>query len=374
MDKMAKEILTHLKYILISILLLISNPIFGQESNVSLISDKIDYNKLSGELIATGNVKVLYDNTILSADKIKYDSNLDKLSIIGKFVIYDGENTISSNNDIIINTKLKNGLIKGARAIINDRLQISAQSLNQENTNYNIFKTVVASSCEICANNPTPFWQIRARKIIHDKEKQKIFFENARLDFLGLPVLYIPALNIPEPGISRASGVLVPQFSTSDKVGFSSKIPYYIVLNDNKDVTLTPYIMSKNSIIVETEYRQYTSNGYFELKNAFSIKDNFNYGRLNGFIEGKGSFALRKNYIADFNLDLANTIDFANGEKPFKNNYDYAEPEDDRLRNSFDISKTTPDSFFQLGTSFTQSFRFKDFNGDGSKKKIQMYP
>ena len=91
--------------------------------------------------------------------------------------------------------------------------------------------------------------------------------------------------------------------------------------------------MSKNSIILETEYRQYTSNGYFELKNAFSIKDNFNYGRLNGFIEGKGSFALRKNYIADFNLDLANTIDFANGEKPFKNNYDYAEPEDDRLRN-----------------------------------------
>ncbi len=49
MGKMAKEILTHSKYILISILLLISNPIFGQESNVSLISDKINYNKLSGE-------------------------------------------------------------------------------------------------------------------------------------------------------------------------------------------------------------------------------------------------------------------------------------------------------------------------------------
>jgi len=85
MVKMAKEILTHLKYILISIFLLISNPIFGQESNVNLISDKIEYNKLSGELIATGNVKVLHDTSILSADKIKYDSNLDKLSIIGKF-------------------------------------------------------------------------------------------------------------------------------------------------------------------------------------------------------------------------------------------------------------------------------------------------
>jgi len=374
MGKMAKEILTHLKYILVSILFLISNPIFGQESNVSLISDKIDYNKLSGELIATGNVQVLYDKILLSADKIKYNSNLDKLSIIGKFVIYDGKNSVSSNNDAIINTKLKSGLIKGARAIINNMLQISAQSLNQENTNYNIFNTVVASSCEICANNPTPFWQIRAKKIIHNKEKQKIFFENARLDFLGLPVLYIPALNIPEPGISRASGVLVPQFSTSDKVGFSSKIPYYIALNENKDVTLTPYIMSKNSFILETEYRQYTSKGYFELKNAFSIKDNFNHGRLNGFIEGKGSFALRKNYKADFNLDLANTIDFANGEKPFKDNYDYSEPEDDRLRNSFDINRTTSDSFFQFGTSFTQSFRYKDFNGDSLKEEDPNVP
>ena len=79
MGKMAKEILTHLKYILVSIVFLISNPIFGQESNVSLISDKIDYNKLSGELIATGNVQVLYDKILLSADKIKYNSNLDKL-------------------------------------------------------------------------------------------------------------------------------------------------------------------------------------------------------------------------------------------------------------------------------------------------------
>ena len=58
--------------------------------------------------------------------------------------------------------------------------------------------------------------------------------------------------------------------------------------------------MSKNSLILETEYRQFTKNGFFELSNAFSIKDNFNKGRLNGFIEGNGTFALRKNYKLDF--------------------------------------------------------------------------
>jgi len=374
MGKMTKKNLPLLKYILISILLVMSNPMLGQETPLRLISDAISYDKMSEKLSATGNVKVIYENTTLSAEKISYNKKNDELLIIGHFSINDGKNIIISDNDAIINTKLRNGLIKGARAIINEKLQISAQSLNQQDVNYNIFNTVVASSCEICASNPTPFWQIRARKIIHDKEKQKIFFENARLDFLGLPVFYIPALNIPEPGIERASGVLVPQFSTSDKIGFSSKLPYYIVLDDNKDLTLTPFVMSKNNLILETEYRQYTKNGFFVFTNAFSIKDNFNKGKLNGFIEGDGSFALRKNYELDFNIDLANTIDFKNGEKPFKNNYDYAEPEDDRLKNTFKISKTTTNSFFQLGTSYTQSFRFKDFDGDGIKEEDPNVP
>jgi len=374
MGKMTKKNLPLLKYILISILLVMSNPMLGQETPLRLISDTIFYDKMSEKLSATGNVKVIYENTTLSAEKISYDRKNDELSIIGNFTINDGENVIISDDGAIINTKLRNGLIKGARAIINEKLQISAQSLNQENINYNIFNTVIASSCEICANNPTPFWQIRARKIIHDKEKQKIFFENARLDFLGLPILYIPALNIPEPGIKRASGVLVPQFSTSDKVGFSAKLPYYIVLDNNKDLTLTPFIMSKKSFILETEFRQYTKNGFYELSNAFSIKDNFSKGKLNGFIKGDGTFALRKNYRLNFNIDLANTIDFENGEKPFKNNYDYAEPEDDRLKNTFNISKTTTDSFFRLGTSYTQSFRYKDFDGDGQKEEDPNVP
>ena len=374
MGNMIKNIFSNFRYILICIFLIISQPLVGKTLPVNLIADNISYDKLTGILIATGNVEIIYNDTKLQTSEIRYNNKLDTLSIIGKFTINDGNDIITSNNDTIINKKLKNGLIKGARAILNNKLQLSAQSINQKNNNQNVFKTVIASTCKICANNPTPFWQIRANRIIHDKEKQKIYFKNARLDFLGLPVLYLPALNIPEPGISRASGLLVPQFSTSDKVGFSSKIPYYFVIDNNKDLTVTPFIMSKKSVILETEFRQYTKNGYYELTNAFSLKDDLNYGRLNGFIEGNGSFSLKRNYVADFKIDLANTIDFSNGEKPFKNNYDYAEPEDDRLKNSIDIYKTTSKSFFQLGTSFTQSFRYKDFNGDGFKEEDPNVP
>ena len=373
MDNMIKKTLHIFTYILI-FNFIVSQPMFANEFRVTLVSDKITYTKVSELLIAKGNVKVTYGNTTLSASEIRYDSNIEELSIIGKFVLSDDKNIITSENDTLINIKLKNALIKSARTIIDNKLQLSAQTLILTDTNYNIFNTVVASSCKICANNPTPFWKIRARKVIHDKEKQKLYFKNAKLDFLGLPILYIPNLKVPEPGISRASGVLVPQFSTSNRVGFSTKIPYYVALNSNKDFTITPFFMSRNSFILETEYRQQTENGYFEFVNAFSIKNHLNSNAFNGFINGKGTFKLKSDYLLNFKIDVANKINFKKGEKSFKTNFGYTEPENDRLKNNLEISKTTKNSFFQLGASFTQSFIYKDFNGNGLKEKDPNIP
>ncbi len=54
----------------------------GQEIPLRLISDTISYDKMSENLSATGNVKVIYEKTTLSAEKISYDKKNDKLSII----------------------------------------------------------------------------------------------------------------------------------------------------------------------------------------------------------------------------------------------------------------------------------------------------
>ena len=186
MDNMIKNIFFNFRYILICFFLIISQPLVGKTLPVNLIADNISYDKLTGILIATGNVEIIYNDTKLQTSEIRYNNKLDTLSIIGKFTINDGNDIITSNNDTIINKKLKTGLIKGARAILNNKLQLSAQSINQKNNNQNVFKTVIASTCKICANNPTPFWQIRANRIIHDKEKQKIYFKNARIGFFWI--------------------------------------------------------------------------------------------------------------------------------------------------------------------------------------------
>jgi LPS-assembly protein len=357
-----RQFITQMRAIYIAIgMVMMSLPLSAQQS-ASLIADSITYTKATSILNAKGNVKVYFQDTTLIAQQILYNQATDKIEIIGPFTIQSGNQATVTGKDSVLDANLQNGLIMGARALINQQLQIAAKQLNRVDGKFNIFHSVVASTCHVCENNPTPFWQIRAKRIIHDQENKKMYFERAILDFLGFPVFYIPNLSIPEPGVSRASGFLVPEFSTSNTLGVTAKVPYYIALNDHSDATITPFVSTKGSFIVEGEYRRRTAKGAYKLNGAVALVDQLSYSGLSGFIEGSGKFNLRNDYQLEFGIDIANSVDLAGDEKSFKENYNFSD--DDRLKNFLLINKTTDDSFFQLGASFTQSFRYKNFDGD----------
>jgi len=334
----------------------------AQQKQASLVADSIQYAKATGVLVASGNVRVYYQDTVLVAQTVRYNQRTNQIEIVGEYTLKSGDQTTISGRDSVISADLESGLILGARALINQQLQIAAQQLDRVDNSYSVFQTVVASTCHVCENNPTPFWQIRAKRIIHDGVQKKLFFEDATFDFLGLSVFYLPSLSIPEPGVLRASGFLVPEFSSSDVIGISSKVPYYIAINDHSDATITPFLSTKGSAIIEGEYRRRTKTGGYILSGAIAVADQLDFGGISAFIEGKGAFNLKNDYVLEFGLDLANTVDLAGGEKSFKQNYSYSD--DDRLHNFLRVSKTTWNSHFELGASFTQSFRFKNFDGD----------
>ena len=339
----------------------LSLPAYAQQS-ASLVADRIVYVKASGILKAQGNVRVYFKEVTLVAEQILYNQKTDKIEIIGSFTIQGANQATITGRDSILDAGLQNGLILGARALINQQLQIAAEQLNRIDGKYDVYQSVVASTCHVCENNPTPFWQIRAKRIIHDQASKKLFFENAVFDFLGFPVFYVPSLSIPEPGVKRASGFLVPEFSTSNTLGVTAKVPYYFAINDHSDATLTPFVSAKGSFILEGEYRRRTKTGAYQLNGALALADQLNFSGISAYVEGAGKFNLRNNYQLEFGIDIANNVDLAGGEESFKQNYNYSD--DDRLKSFLRVSKTTPDRFFQLGASFTQSFRYKNFDGD----------
>src|SRR5690606_40334294 len=68
------------------------------------------------------------------------------------------------------------------------------------------------------------------------------------------PFLYTPYITFPIDD-RRKTGVLPPRLSYSDGDGLDLAVPYYLNLAPNYDATLTPRLITRRGLMLETEAR-----------------------------------------------------------------------------------------------------------------------
>ena len=317
------------------------------ELPASLAADAVSYDRETGLLVASGNVEVLYRGRVLRAARITYDEAADEIRAEGPIVLTDPDGGVLLADAAALTPDMTEGLISGARLLIAGRLQLAAVEARRSGERYATLDRVVASTCTICAGDPTPTWAIRASRVTRDAEERRLYFENARVEVLGLPVGWSPRLSIPEPGVERASGVLVPGFSQSDIYGFGFKLPYYRVLGPSADATVTPFVTTKGGVLLEGEYRRRFAAGGFDLWGVVTLDDSLGHpGR--GAIFGDGRFRLGDGFVTDFGIEVTS-------DDSFLQQYDYSDA--DRLTSFVRVSRTRADEYVELGAVGFQSLR-----------------
>ena len=155
----------------------------------------------------------------------------------------------------------------------------------------------VFTSCNIKNDKCTP-WSIKAKKIVHDKEKKQLSYENAILKIYDIPIVYFPKFFHPDPTVKRQSGFLQPRFNNSNLNGSSINIPYFYAKKENMDFTFSPTFFDKNIKTLQTEFRQETKNS--SLIADFGFTDNFKSITKN---KNNSIFHLFTNYKQNLNLD-----------------------------------------------------------------------
>ena len=104
-----------------------------------------------------------------------------------------------------------------------------------------------------------PPWSIKADKIIHDKKKKQITYDN-NINFIK-PVLYFPKFFHPDPTVKRQTG-LKPRLNNSNTLGIFS-LPYFKEISKNKDFTISPTIFDEDMLMSQMEYRQIEEHSSF---------------------------------------------------------------------------------------------------------------
>jgi LPS-assembly protein len=97
-------------------------------------------------------------------------------------------------------------------------------------------------------------WVLRASEIDLDYEDETGTATNARLQFLGLPLLGFPFVTFPLEN-RRRSGLLTPYYSQTTQRGFEAGVPYYWNIAPEYDATLTPVLMTKRGVQLKSHAR-----------------------------------------------------------------------------------------------------------------------
>jgi LPS-assembly protein len=120
------------------------------------------------------------------------------------------------------------------------------------------FKKGVFTSCK--KTDKCPPWQITSDEIHHDKTKKQIAYKNAWLKIYDFPVVYFPKFFHPDPSVKRQSGLLKPELGSSNNLGSSIYMPYFLVISEDKDLTIKPRLFDSDKFLLQNEYRQITKN------------------------------------------------------------------------------------------------------------------
>ena len=325
---------------------LILAPVLAQaQASATLVADSVFVPAGGNSLVASGNVEVFFEGTRLSAQRITFDQTTDSLQIEGPIFIVASDGTILTANAGSLDPQLKNGILRGARLVLNEQLQLAATQIDQVEGRYTQLYQVAATSCHVCANGSTPLWEIRAQRVIHDSEEQQLYFDNAVFRVSGVPILYIPRMRLPDPTLRRATGLLIPSIASTDTLGTGVKLPYFIELGDHRDLTLTPYF-STSTKTLEAAYRQSYLNGDLAIEGAISEDDLISSTRA--YIFADGVFDLGDDVILRFDVEYASDDDYLL-------EYDFSDK--DRLDSEISIERIRDRDFLLASLTYFSSLR-----------------
>ena len=269
-------------------------------------ANEVDYDYNNSRVSAVGNVQLYYNGTSVEANKVIYDQKTKRLHAEGNIRMTDVDGKITYADVLDLSDDYRDGFVDSLHVDTADSTRMAATRADRSSGNYTVFENGVYTACAPCKDDPKkpPLWQVKAMRIIHDQIDKMMYFENAQLEFFGVPLAYIPYFSAPDPTVKRKSGFLMPAFSTNTTYGVGVEVPYYWAIAPDYDATFSPRFMTQQGVLFQGEFRQRLLDGAYQIR-AYGIDQldpkafagQPGDSQFRGGIETKGQFALNDKWV-----------------------------------------------------------------------------
>ncbi|HEY8336439.1 MAG TPA: LPS-assembly protein LptD [Tardiphaga sp.] len=267
---------------------------------------EVDYDYNNSRVSAVGSVQMFYNGTTVEADKVIYDQKTKRLHAEGNVRMTDADGKITYANLLDLSDDYRDGFVDSLRMDTADATRMAATRLDRSSGNYTVFQNGVYTACAACKDDPKrpPLWQVKGARIIHDQTDKMLYFEDARIEFFGVPLAYMPYFSTPDPTVKRKTGFLMPSYTSTTANGYGIETPFYWAIAPDYDATIAPRYTSKQGLLLQGEFRQRLMDGAYSIR-AYGInqQDRTAYANapgdkdFRGGVESKGQFAINDKWI-----------------------------------------------------------------------------
>ena len=306
--------------------------------NAVLRADRIDNDKINNLLIATGNVEVAKDLSIIYADEVTYNQNSQIIYGTGNVRVKN----ITVGNMFAKEVEMKDDFSSGkffdSSIIFNDGSYLKSPEIErsslEKTTLFKSFYSLcpnydIATDNKLAGKN-RDMAAVSSSTTVIDREANVMRSKNAVFRLYNIPLLYTPYISIPLPAKKRESGFLYPSYLKTTNFGLGVKIPYYFNIAPNIDLLTTPQIsLTTDQIIIGNEFRHLTSYGEYNL-NLDVANNEIKSNQINTAVldsntvgiseksgkairwrlQGKGLFDFTENTGLDFEIDTVSDINY----------------------------------------------------------------
>ncbi|MDB2679511.1 LPS assembly protein LptD [Methylophilaceae bacterium] len=296
------------------------------ENDILIEGDSLE-SILDRKLRASGNALISKGNQSIRADFIEYDQISEELYAKGQITITtpdlelkgsELEMSLAENTGSIANGSFIANINENTSSRFNKELRGTATKIFLEGEDKKKLENAKVTTCDAGQNE----WFITSDETVIDQSSGNIKAKHATLSLKGVPIMYSPYVDFSTTS-QRKSGWLLPTAGTTSTSGFETSIPYYFNLSPTHDATLTSRYMEKRGLQFDGEYR-YLSKNYkgtseiqylnkdrdADIDNRYLIDINHQHNFGNGF-SGKVEFEKVKkndnNYFADMSTSIAVT-------------------------------------------------------------------
>lgn len=291
---------------------------------VEFESDLLEYDDRGGLVTASGNVLLVRGGQRLTADRVVWNRTADRVEATGNVLVVDGTGNRAVADRVELSGDLRDGAIENLLLVLKVGGRLAAKSgVRQDNRS--TMNQAAYSPCDVVDRDTgcpqTPLWALKAVRVIHDPERGRVYYRNARLEFFGVPVVAIPNLSHPDGSGRNQSGFLAPQLRVSRELGGEIGVPWYWSIAPDRDLTLTGYAFTQAPPMLGAVYRQLFASGPIEVGGRITYAESERIdletglivrspARVRGYFDARGQLEHGDGWRSTFSARLTNDDNF----------------------------------------------------------------